>query len=65
MKTFEVEIKRTQFLTIKVEAETIREAIDTAEDPDKTNWFPWDQVEYVIYDVTHIIEIPNEKDKRD
>lgn len=61
MKTFEVEVKRTQFLTVTVEAESVREAIDKAEDPEKTNWFPWDQVENVTYEATHINEIPNKK----
>ena len=58
MKTFEVEVKRTQFITVKVEAESIREAIDRAEDPEITNWFPWDQVENASYDAIHINEIP-------
>lgn len=61
MKTFEVEVKRTQFLTITVEAESIREAIDKAEDSEKTNWFPWDQVENATYDAIHVAQIPNKE----
>lgn len=60
MKTFEVEVKRTQFMTVTVEAESVREAIDMAESPE-TNWFPWDQVENVTYEATHINEIPNKE----
>lgn len=61
MAKFEVEVRRTQFLTIVVEAETRREAIDKAEDPNNSNWANWDGCENATYDATHINEIPNNK----
>jgi len=61
MKTFEVEVRRTQFMTVTVEAESRREAIDKAENPNDTNWFPWDQLETATYEAIHINEILNKK----
>jgi len=61
MKKFEIEIKKTQFITVTIEAESIRQAIDKAEDPENANWYAWDEVENAIYDATHIHEIPNKQ----
>jgi len=61
MKLFKVEIKRTQFLTVTLDAETLRQAIDKAEDPERAPWFPWDQIENATYEVIHVDEIPNDK----
>lgn len=61
MKTFEVEIKRTQLMTTTVEAESLRDAIDKAEDNKENNWLPWDQLEDATYEVTHINQIPNKE----
>lgn len=61
MKTFEVEIKRTQFITVKIDANSVREAIDKAENQDIANWLPWFQVENAVYDATHIVEIPKKE----
>jgi len=64
MKTFEIEVKRTQFMTITVKAESIREAIDKAENPNESNWLPWEELETATYDTTHIYEIPNDDSKK-
>ena len=60
MKTFELTVRKTQFITVKVKAESIRKAIDKAENPDEANWYPWDTAENADYEAIHIVEIPNE-----
>lgn len=48
-------------MTVTVEAEDLRHAIDKCEDPDEANWFGWDSCENANHEVIHIVEIPNKK----